>query len=270
MRLSVAMPDSALSDESTKLDKSRKVSQMARCMAVFGIRTVFVYRDGDNSADRSLLVTTLRYLETPQFLRRRLFPKMSNLKFAGALHPLNIPSHASSADPKSIKNGDIREGIAVTIKGTRYADVGINKMIRLPRRGKDGRITVKFRSGYPDFDLVLIDRDKVSQYWGYTVRERSGIQQLVREWPSGVIITTRDGKIATKARISKYVEDDRDILVVFGSPERGVREIAGGRLSGHDMIHLNFFPRQRTRTVRLEEAMMGTLSILNMYGEELC
>lgn len=269
MRLSVAIPDSALSDESTKLDKSRKVSQMARCAAVFGIRAVFVYRDGDNGADRSLLVTTLRYLDTPQFLRRRLFPKMSNLKFAGALHPLNIPSHTSTADPRSIKDGDIREGMAVTIKGTRYADVGINRMIRLPGRGKDGRITVKFRSGYPDFDPILVDRDQASQYWGYMVRERSGIQPLLREWTGGVIITTRYGKTATRARVSKYVEGDRDILVVFGSPERGVREIAGGRLSGRDMIQLNFFPRQNTKTVRLEEAMLGTLSILNMYGEEL-
>ena len=269
MRLSVAIPDSALSDESTKLDKSRKVSQMARCAAVFGIRAVFVYRDGDNGADRSLLVTALRYLDTPQFLRRRLFPKMSNLKFAGVLHPLNIPSHNSPADPRSIKDGDIREGMAVTIKGTRYADVGINRMIRLSGRGKDGRITVKFRSGYPDFDPVLVDRDQASQYWGYVVRERPGIQQLLREWTGGVIITTRYGKTATRARVSKYVEDDRDILVVFGSPERGVREIAGGKLSGRDMIQLNFFPRQNTKTVRLEEAMLGTLSILNMYGEEL-
>ena len=105
VRLSVAIPDSALSEHSTKLDKSRMVSQMARCAAVFGIDAILVYRDGDNVADRSLLVTTLRYLETPQFLRRSIFPKTANLRFAGALQPLGIPSHDASPDPRTIREG---------------------------------------------------------------------------------------------------------------------------------------------------------------------
>lgn len=267
MRLSVAIPDSALHDESTKLDKSRKISQMARCAAIFGVRTIFVYRDGENSSDRSLLVTALRYLDTPQFLRRRLFPKMADLKFAGVLHPLNISSHSTPADPQSIQDGDIREGMAVTIKGSRYVDVGVNRMIRLSGDGRDGRVTVRFRSGYPNFDAVRIRREDVPHYWGYVVRERSGILQLLREWTGGIIITTRSGKTATASRVSRYTSGDLDILAVFGSPERGVREIAGGRLSGRDMVQLNFFPRQNTKTVRLEEAMVGVFSILNMYAE---
>ena len=36
----------------------------------------------------NLMVMILKYLETPQFLRKRLFPKMNDLKFAGVLQPL--------------------------------------------------------------------------------------------------------------------------------------------------------------------------------------
>ena len=50
---------------------------------------------------------------------------------------------------------------------------------------------------------------------------------------------------------------DSATLVVFGSPERDVHEMAGGRLGGRDMIRLNFFPKQRTRTVRLEGGHAG-------------
>ena len=93
MKLSVAIPESALSDDSLKIDKTRKISVLARACSIFKIDTIYVYQEGNNKQDGSLLVMILKYLETPQFLRRRLFPKMNDLKFAGVLQPLKIPSH---------------------------------------------------------------------------------------------------------------------------------------------------------------------------------
>ena len=130
MKLSIAIPDSALSDESLKIDKTRKISVLARACAIFKTETIFVYQDGNgNKQDRNLIVMILKYLETPQFLRKRLFPKMNDLKFAGVLQPLKIPSHITPANPKKIGKGDIREGIIVGVKGKRFVDVGINQLI---------------------------------------------------------------------------------------------------------------------------------------------
>ena len=111
MKISVAIPESALSDESLKLDKTRKISVLARACAIFKIDTIYVYQEGNYKEDGNLLVTILKYLETPQFLRRRLFPKMNELKFAGVLLPLKIPSHSTPANPKKINTGDVREGV---------------------------------------------------------------------------------------------------------------------------------------------------------------
>ena len=116
MKLSVAIPESALSDDSLKIDKTRKISVLARACSIFKIETIYVYQDGNNKQDGSLLVMILKYLETPQFLRRRLFPKMNDLKFAGVLQPLKIPSHITPANSKKINRGDVREGIVVSIK----------------------------------------------------------------------------------------------------------------------------------------------------------
>lgn len=263
----MAIPDSALTDESTKIDKTRKVSQLARAAAIFGVHTIFVYRDGHNKSDRSLLVTTLRYMETPQFLRRHLYPKMNELKFAGVLHPLAIASHGTSADEESIKDGDIREGLAITLKGRRFVDVGLKRFIRIPEDGPNGRITVQFRSGYPNYEPVSISREDTGTYWGYLVRERTAIQPLLKKWQGSVIVTTRFGKIATPARTARHLRHDSNTLIVFGSPQRDVQHIAGGRLGARDMSRLNFFPNQNTRTVRLEEAVLGVLSVLNVYSE---
>ncbi|MXX20341.1 MAG: hypothetical protein F4Y82_04915 [Cenarchaeum sp. SB0665_bin_23] len=259
--LSVAIPDSALTDETTKLAKARKISQMARSIAIFGVRDILIYRDGDNQADRTLLLTILNYMETPQFMRRQIFPKMSELKFAGVLHPLAIPSHTTSSDVKDIKSGDIREGLAVTIRGRRYVDVGVNHLFDVEGASRDGRVTVQFPPNIPIGTAQVISSDDISQYWGYSVRERSSITSLLREWSGRIIIAARSGKTVTKSRIHSSYKDST--LVVFGSPQRDVRDIAGGRLQANNMIQLNFFPHQNTRTVRLEEAILGTLSILN-------
>ena len=110
MKLSVAIPTSALSDESLKIDKTRKISMLARACAIFKVDTIYIYHQGENKADAALITMILRYLETPQFLRRRLFPKLNDLKFAGVLQPLKIPSHITPVNSKKIIRGDIREG----------------------------------------------------------------------------------------------------------------------------------------------------------------
>lgn len=103
MNISIAIPDSSLSDDKTKLDKSRKISEIARACAIFKINTIFVYNENNDKNDAHLMVTVLKYLETPPFLRKRLFPKINELKYAGVLHPLKIPSHVSPADSKKSK-----------------------------------------------------------------------------------------------------------------------------------------------------------------------
>ena len=268
MKLSIAIPESSLSDESTKMDKTRKISVLARACAIFKVDTIYVYQEGNNKEDKNLIVTILKYLETPQFLRKRLFPKMNELKFAGVLQPLKIPSHVTPTNPKKINKGDVRDGIIVSAKGKRFVDVGINQLV--PYFGKESvgkRTTVQFKTGYPDFSVKEILRNEVQEYWGYSVKERSNLFSLMTEWKGNIILTSRKGKTATKEQLSKYLKTDVPTLLIFGSPEKGVHEILGGKLKNiQNAKALNFFPNQATETVRLEEALLGTLSIINAYS----
>jgi hypothetical protein len=265
LKLSVAIPESALSDESLKIDKTRKISVLARACAIFKIDTIYVYQEGNNRTDGSLMVMILKYLETPQFLRRRLFPKMNDLKFAGVLQPLKIPSHITPVNSKKINAGDIREGIVISVKGKRFVDVGINQLI--PFFGKTSigkRVTVQFKEGFPKLSVKEIDKSEVKTYWGYSVKERANLFSILAEWKGNVIITSRKGKTATKEQISKYIKSEQPTLIVFGSPEKGVHEILGGKMKNvQNAKSLNFFPNQATETIRLEEALLGTLAIIN-------
>ncbi len=265
MKLSVAIPESSLSDESLKIDKTRKISVLARACAIFKIDTIYVYQDGSSNQDGRLMVMILKYLETPQFLRRRLFPKMNDLKFAGVLQPLKIPSHITPANSKKINRGDVREGVVVSVKGKRFVDAGINQLIPFFGNTSIGkRVTVQFKEGHPKFSIKEIDKSEVPSYWGYSVKERANLFSLINEWKGNIIITSRKGKTATKEQISKYTTSDQPLLLVFGSPEKGIHEILGGKMKNvQNAKSLNFFPNQATETVRLEEALLGTLAIIN-------
>lgn len=266
MKISIAIPDSTLNDEKTNLGKSQKISLIARACAIFEIDTIFIYKEGKKKINNTFLITILKYLETPQFLRRQLFQKIADLKYAGTLHPLKIPSHIVGGNPKQIKNGDIREGVVVIFKGKKFVDVGIHQLI--PYFGKENigkRISIQFKNGYPEFSIKEITRDQITKYWGYQVKERSDLFSLVSSWNGEIILTSRKGKTLSETQLQKQMDSKKDFLVVFGSTDKGVHDILGHRINQiHNSKVFNFFPNQGTETVRIEEALLGTLAILNI------
>jgi len=160
LKISIAIPDSSLSDEINQKEKSAKISKIARACAIFQIDEIFIYHEtlGEKS-DALLMSTILKYLETPQYFRRNLYPKMDSLKYSGILYPLNIPSHSKISDPKKIKDGDAREGIIVSFKGKKIVDVGIKKLIPYFGKEKIGkRVTIQFKSGHPIFSIKEVSK----------------------------------------------------------------------------------------------------------------
>lgn len=268
MKISIAIPDSSLSDEITQKEKSAKISKIARACAIFQIDEIFIYHETfGEKTDAILMTTILKYLETPQYFRRNLYPKMDLLKYSGILHPLNIPSHSKIPDPAKIKPGDIREGIIVSIKGKKFVDTGIKKLVLYFGKEKIGqRITVQFKTGSPNFTIKEISREDVQEYWGYKVKERGNLFSLLSSWEGKIILTSKKGKTISKESLNWFSENASDTLVVFGSPERGLHEIMGGKINQvQNSKIMNFFPNQATDTVRLEEAISGVLSILNLF-----
>lgn len=269
LKISIAIPDSSLAEESTQLGKALKISQIARACAIFRVSTIYIYHESDGTErDRSLLRTTLRYLETPQYLRKILYGKTDDLKFAGSLSPLKIPSHTQTPDIQKIRAGDIREGVVVYIKGKKGLDLGLDKLLPYHGPSEEGkRIIVQFKDGYPTLSLKQIKKEEIRRYWGYDVKESSSLFNLVSTWNSSIIFTSRKGKSIKNAQRNLEGTGDSPLLLVFGSPRRGVHEILGKELNNVEKSQiLNFFPDQATETVRLEEAILGTLAILNVIS----
>jgi len=267
MNLSIAIPDSSLLDESTILNKTKKISTMARTCAIFKVNQIFIYQDGkQNKNDSALLSTSLKYLETPQYFRKEIFPKTQLLKYAGVLQPLNISSHLTTSNQKMIKIGDIRDALIINYKGKKFLDIGINKYIQYFGKMKSGtRIAIQIKTTQPELTAKEISRDTIKDYWGYNVKERPNLLSILSTWKGKIILTSKKGKNFSRLDAKKITDPNEPILVVFGTTNKGVYDILGSNIKKIQNANVfNFFPNQGTQTVRLEEAILGTLSIINI------
>lgn len=271
MNFWVAMPDSALVDEQTKRDKSIKIAQIARACTIFKVERIYIYRDRerDYSYDRKMLKLILEFMDIPQYLRRILYPKIAELEFAGILHPLKAPHHKPSIDPKNIKIGDIRQAVAAKVKGGYFVEAGLNALVPLDGSALENkRVTVKFTSEYPTLRCAVASQQDIHEYWGYEVKEVVSISEMLKGLNSMVVMTSKQGEPLAKfeQELKQQLKDTSAVLIIFGSPNRGVFEILKDERrhpKEFTKYVLNFFPKQAVETVRLEEAVLGCLSLLN-------
>ncbi len=247
--MEIAIPSSSLINEKDEKIKFFKIGMIARACAVFRVERIFIYPDP--SLDESdLIKEVLEYLETPQYLRKYLFPLKKGLRYAGLLPPVRIPSHK----PKDLKIGEVREGIIVRVApdGTVWADIGMEALALYKGKSKEGaRVTVRVCSKKP----LVVEEASPDEYWGYEVKKADLEDLLERE---DAVITSRKGRVPLPDEIR------RKNLLIFGSPTEGVQEIAGKyglRVENVDVW--NMFPDQGTQTVRLEEAVIGSLALMN-------
>jgi methyltransferase len=268
----ITIPDSSLSDEQTKRDKSIKIAQFARACSIFRVTRVYIYHDSLSDFEKDdphLLKTILRYLDTPQYLRKMLFPMMHQLQYAGILHPIKAPHHRVLEDIKKVKAGDVRTGVIVKVKGQLFVEVGLGSLVPFVGEGLEGKkVNVKFTSSYPNLKAIQAIEQDILDYWGYQVKEVASISKLLASLDkTAIIITSRKGRYFKniEAGLAEDAKIVQNILVVFGAPKHDLHEILakeGASTKPYEYV-VNMFPNQGTETVRLEEAVLGTLAILN-------
>jgi len=269
--ISVAIPSSVLSDSQHIREKTVKLGIIARACSIYRVSTIYIYKDksGNFNRDMDFSALILDYLETPQYLRRTIFPMMEDLKYAGALPPLRIPHHKASGRIQDIRDGEIREAF-ISKNGNHYmADAGLGTPITLEGKIESlGRATVLFTSSYPDLKCKVVEREYAKEYWGYQVKKRDGISQLLREYSDAFsVITSRFGQDIGDVwtEFCSGLQNSKKVLFLFGSPKLGVQTMMTGEGTNQSAsMVINTIPGQAVVTVRTEEAITSSLSLLNL------
>jgi predicted SPOUT superfamily RNA methylase MTH1 len=279
-RIAIAIPSSFVSDTPHLREKTARIGLLGRAAAIFHVNEILIYPPTSraNPEEARFLRKILSYLETPQYLRKRIFPISPEMKYVGVLPPLRTPHHPMVNDRKD-RLVTYREGLVLRWDGNwAMVDIGQDRYIRLKASGlkTETRVTIKIEKGNGKEKYSVISRENVPAYWGYdvTICEKALGEVLKQRRGELIIITSRYGRsIVDEAnRLKKRVEEASRILVVFGSPQEGVGEIlARERLGPGDLtdIILNTIPDQGTETVRTEEAIYATMAILNLIMAEL-
>lgn len=273
-RLSIAIPSSLVSEVPHLREKTGVIGQVARAAAIYRVDDVYIFRD---DPDESRLVRLLlSYVETPQYLRKRLFKKMDELRYVGILPPLRTPHHPLEKRADKLKIGEFREGVVLSEEAGEFrVDIGVDRPLRATGRAPSSgsRATVIVSDVSPHLRGRFARRKDIDLYWGYEVHAvRGGIEKIGSIGNFDLnIATSRHAQTfrQLESEICSRIGDARNVLVAFGSPRKGLMELAMERGLELDQIFdytMNTIPDQGTETVRTEEAISATLALVNTLG----
>lgn len=265
----ILIPSSTTMESADMRIRTLKVGTIARAAAVFRVDRIVIYRDREFD-DSKFISRVLQYAETPQYLRKRLFPRERALRYVGILPPLRTPHHPTSSKVSTLKVGEFRVGLVVDEVGSdngAWVDIGVECPLPLKTASRyevGQRLNVRVFSLKP-LAAKPVDRSEIPHYWGYETEVIPNLDEHVRSSDRLVVATSRQGTTATPDLLGQTARQGRKrgLEVVFGSPARGVDAfLSSETMEGCCVI--NTIPHQGTETVRLEEAIVATLSQVNL------
>ncbi|MEM2925247.1 MAG: putative RNA uridine N3 methyltransferase [Methanocellales archaeon] len=267
--LTLLIPSSLTVEKEDPKIKTYKIGTIARAAAIYRVNKIIIYKDREFD-DSKFISTILRYAETPQYLRKYLFPRSKILRYAGVIPPLRTKHHPLGSESSNI--GDIREGIIrdVGSDGSAWVEIGLERpaLLRTSAKMRKGeRLTIKIFSREP-LEVKVAREDEIPCNWGYRVEVGSSLGKILSKSDDLVIATSKKGEAVNLKLLNEIAQEikNRSLSIAFGSPTRGLAEILGDEgveLANVSDYILNTIPNQGTQTVRSEEAIHATLALLN-------
>lgn len=271
--VSIALPSSILLNAQSPELRVYLAGQVARAAAIFRVDEIIIFdevppppsshrRPPAPSTDPAAHAPTtaettasfarlLTFLDTPQYLRKHLFPVSSDLRLVGLLNPLALPSHVSRAETPTWREA-VSVGRGQSNHPTRYADAGLDRLVELdvsvpPRK----RLTLDMTPSGPHYSSAVgkylfasvasrdspPDRDDL--YWGYRVRTATCLSNVFAGGelaPRGYDVTIGTSergapvhRVAGSAAeaASLALPDFRHALIVFGGVQGLERSVVG-------------------------------------------
>jgi predicted SPOUT superfamily RNA methylase MTH1 len=279
--VTIAIPASLVANTPHLREKTYKIGSVGRAAAIFRIDTIIIYQDKPTAKanDAELIASILTYMETPQYLRKALFPFKPTLRYVGILPPLRTYHHPLNKRIEALKPGQLRVGIVIKSNSNQsYVDIGVNHPVILnePNLAVNKRVTVKILTSLKNaLKVCLVDSEEIDIYWGYDARVSNLTLGTIlnKESFDLVVLTSRHGKPLTKT--DEVLRDKwkaaNQVLIAFGSPQEGLKTILekdGFDIDQVNTLLINTIPRQGTATIRTEEAVYTTLAVMNILVKE--
>ncbi|BAW30952.1 MAG TPA: putative RNA uridine N3 methyltransferase [Methanothermobacter sp.] len=255
--LSIFIPDTLTEETRDPKIKTYKVGIIGRAAAIFKVDEIIIYRD-EGGGEAKFIKDILSYMDTPQYLRRKVFPLSPNLKHVGVLPPLRTPHHPVGKPDI----GEHRQGLTLkrTRKGT-IVDIGAERPALCKEKLTVNKI-LTFKIIKYGKTIIVEPEEPEDVYWGYTVKDTGkNLEETLKSSEKDVIIaTSKYGTPLTSIldEVKSRLKKAHNVAILFGGPYKGLPATIKAD------FNLNMIPDQGTETVRTEEAVLATLSIFNL------
>ena len=283
--LSILIPSSIVDNAQSKELRTYLIGELARTLGIFKISEVIIFHDKlkDNSKDYiNYFVKNLQYLETPQYLRKTLFPMSEDLKLSGLMNPLESQHHLRKDEWSPYREGCVLDR---PVNGEySWVNIGLNKDCKINQKlPPKTRVTVKLNEKNFNNKLKFYTGTPVSMsepfikngtYWGYIVRVCETYKDIFNDsiYEDGydfIIGTSDKGENYRNANFSKK-KDFKHCLIIFGgiSGIEGMmiddehNNINANNISKNFDLYLNTCINQGLRTIRTEEAILISLAVI--------
>lgn len=283
--ISIALPSSILNNAQSPELRMYLAGQVARAAAIYCVDEIIVFDEQPEddikttaatqpsprhrSTDAKVLpdptqffATVLEYLETPQYLRKHIFPVSSELRLVGLLNPLALPSHVARTDLTRWRDGVALARQQRPLKRnpqdgaqqhppppSRFIDIGLDRLVEVDRAVAAGtRVTVDMAPSGPNYEkapgkylfgrIVPWDtpRKVDRKYWGYRVRTASSLSDVFsgseiapRGYDLTIGTSERGTHISSSGRPSQSfaLPEFSNLLIVFGGVYGLERSVVG-------------------------------------------
>lgn len=280
--ISVLIPSSIVDNAQSKELRTYLIGQIARTIGIFKVEELIIYHDKLKSEKDYInyFVKNLQYLETPQYLRKTLFPKSDDLLTSGLMNPLDASHHL-----RINEWCDYREGCVINrpVNGNfSWVNIGLKKDCKVNAKLEERtRLTVHLNEKAFDEKLKYYTGTPVSMgepsekqgiYWGYVVRV---VEKYSEVFSESIYKEKYDLIIGTSDKGESYLEADyakkknfNHCLIVFGGLQgiQGMLEDDEHTKEKYQKTMFDFYLNtclgQGLRTIRTEEAILISLSVL--------
>ena len=283
--LSILIPSSIVDNAQSKELRTYLIGEIARTLGIFKISEVIIFHDKlkDNSKDYiNYFIKNLQYLETPQYLRKTLFPVSDDLKLSGLMNPLESQHHLRKDEWSPYREGCV---LNRPVNGEySWVNIGLNKDCKINQKlPPKTRVTVKLNETGFNNKLKFYTGTPVSMsepflqngtYWGYVIRVCETYDDIFKnsiykEGYDFIIGTSDKGENYRTADFYKK-KNFKHCLIIFGgiSGIEGMmvddehNQINEGNIEKNFDLYLNTCMNQGLRTIRTEEAILISLAVI--------
>ena len=276
--LTIAIPASIATNTPHLREKTAKIGLIGRAASIFRVDKIIIFPDKpkiNQNKEIEFIITLLKYMNTPQYLRKKLFEINAKLKFAGILSPLRTPNHPTNSKSRNLRSGEYRDGIIIKkVKDGMLVEIGVEKLALLRETHwlMGDHVNSQIIKTGNQIEIQTVSKEEIPFYWGFSVyAEKKSLSNLIKNKNFDLIIGASKKGIDFNSNLSEIVnkwKKANNIIIEFGAPNRGLFEIAKDEnmdLKKHTDFIVNTIPKQGTETVRTEEALIATLAIFNSF-----